>query len=568
MTTTMASDNDDADQALLILFAALTTSSADEASNNTASVIASLQEKLGGPSGVVAFLLQRLWMIPMDNKLDGHDAVTILSYLVESHPLEYMTITALSVRKVVERDFVFTGLIDENKIVSDALLLALAKLLVGPNSEDQVGIATDAHAALLVLCRWDNGHEYHSSIAKRVISTLDMVWNQLQLLVGGKQSSTSIMRIAALMIDICLLGGEEITLALANGILDKLLHIALDHPNDDPLLQFAALDQLERLTVSTNINAARANFLLGHDILRRGLLCMVGSPGDLSNDVINIEDDVWGEMDAINGIAAIRLLSEICRVGVMSSTVVDEGVWNKFQLLLRNFQRALHNFIPHGEVERLAYIHAVSSLVGSCAVVTTASDVTSTILNDVTLLHEWLSLRVSQPKLKSSVLCSLSQVMEPSLWQESSLLSQSSIASRPSDNFALQLCHALSQANYDRDSTELILTSAKSPFIEERLGAYDILKALVMRSVGLRLLLLYDDGTGSGSGYLDWLLNQDLEHTVEGKKAKYQIAESMISCNRDVIGGLLPTKVLRQLEEWIRRGPNFVTTATWEMATE
>jgi hypothetical protein len=379
------------------------------------------------------------------------------------------------------------------------------------------------------------------------------------------------MRIAALMIDICLLGGEEITLALANGILDKLLHMALDHPNDDPLLQFAALDQLERLTTSVNINAARANFLLGNDILRRGLLCMVGSPGDLSNDVINIEDDVWGEMDAINGIAAIRLLSEVCRVGVMSSTVVDEGIWNKFQLLLRNFQRALHNFIPHGEVERLAYIHAVSSLVGSCAVVTTVSDVTSTILNDTTLLHEWLSLRVSQPKLKSSVLCSLSQVMEPSLWQESSLLSQTSITSRPSDNIALQLCQALSQANYDRDSTELILTSAKSPFIEERLGAYDILKALVMRSVGLRLLLLYDDGTGNGgngSSYLDWLLNQDLEHTVEGKKAKYQIAESMISCNRDVIGGLLPTKVLRQLEEWIRRGPNFVTTATWEMATE
>jgi hypothetical protein len=564
-STTMASD-DDAEQALLILFAALTTSSADDASNNAASIRASLQEKLGGPVGVVAFLLQRLWMIPMNDKLDGNGALTILSYLVESHPLEYMAITASSVRKVIERDFVFTGIMDENKTVSDALLLALAKLLVGPNSEDQVGIATDAHAALLALCRWDNGHEYHCSIAKRVLSTIDMVWSQLQLLVGGKQSSTSIMRIVTLMIDICLLGGEEITLALSNGIMDKLLHMALDHPNDDPLLQFAALDQLERLTASVNVNAARADFLLGHDIIRRGLLCMVGSPGDLSNDV-NTEDGVWGEMDAINGVAAIRLLSEICRVGVMSSTAVNEGR-NKFQLLLRNFQRALHNFIPNGEVERLAYIHAVSSLVGSCAVVTTASDVTSTILNDTTLLHEWLSLRVSQPKLKSAVLCSLSQVMEPSLWQESSSLSQASITSRPGDNIVLQLCQALSQANYDRDSTELILTSAKSPFIEERLGAYDILKALVMRSVGLRLLLLYDDGTGNSSSYLDWLLNQDLEHTVEGKKAKYQIAESMISCNRDVIGGLLPTKELRQLEEWIRRGPNFVTTATWEMATE
>lgn len=32
------------------------------------------------------------------------------------------------------------------------------------------------------------------------------------------------------------------------------------------------------------------------------------------------------KMDAIHGVAAIRLLSEICCVGVMSSTVVDEGI--------------------------------------------------------------------------------------------------------------------------------------------------------------------------------------------------------------------------------------------------
>lgn len=77
---------------------------------------------------------------------------------------------------------------------------------------------------------------------------------------------------AALMIDICLLGREEINLALSNGILDKLLHMALDYPNDDPLLQFAALDQLKRLTTSVNINAARANFILGQVIPRVVLL--------------------------------------------------------------------------------------------------------------------------------------------------------------------------------------------------------------------------------------------------------------------------------------------------------
>lgn len=575
-TSSNLPSDDDAEKTLLPLPLLLSMIDAKAASSAVSDSIHKLHEQLDGPRGVVAYLLPRLWIPnsgPNESSaavLTGDNALSILSILVESLPTEYMAIIASAVRRDIERNFTVTGM-DEDKEVSEALLLALSKLLVGPNSDDQVGIATDAHASLLALCRWDMGQDHRVTIAKRVLSINDIQWSQLQQLGGKRQSSTSQMRISALTIDICLLGREETYLALSSGILDKLLRTALDYPNDDPLLQFSALDQLTLLTASESINAARADFVLGHDVLRRGLLCLVGGSGDLSNDPN--EDDEWGEMDPINGVAAIRILSEICLVGVMSPGSVSEGIWSKFQLLLRNFQRALHHFIPQGEVERLAYIHAVSSLIGSCASVTSsttilASEVTSTILNDTSLLHEWLSLysRVSQPKLKSTVLCSLSQVIEPSIWQKTAQ-SQSKIT-RPSDSIVLQLYQAFSHANYERDSTGLILASAKSPFVEERLGAYDILRALVMRSVGLRLLLLYDDGAGNGSSFLDWLLNRDLEHTTQGKLAKYQVAESMLSCNRDVVGGLLPAKALRQLEEWIRGGPNFVTTVAWEMATE
>ena len=571
------------EKALLTLFSSLSeakTSSSGIASSDADAAIRALHEKLDGPSGVVRYLLPRMWMPtvadhgrPHDSgAMWGDDALSILSLLVECRPAEYMAIAASAVRRDIERDFATDA--DGGKEASDALLLALSKLLVGPNSDDQVGVATDAHSSLLALCRWDRGQDHRGTIARRVLSTIDMLWSHLQQM--GKrekrESSTSQIRVAALMIDTCLLGGKEMSWALSSGI-DKLLHIALNHPNDDPLLQLSALDQLERLTVHHNVNAVRADFLLGHDLLRRGLLCLVGGRGDLSKDTN--DDDEWEDMDPINGGAALHLLTEICRVGVMSSASVSEGIWNKFQLLLRSFQRALHKFHPQGELERLSYIHAVSSLVGSCAAVASstslASDVANAILNDSTLLHEWLSLhsRVPQPKLKSTVLCSLSQVIEPSIWQDSLQL-QSINTTRPSDSLVLQLYQTFSHANHERDSTELILASAKSPFVEERLGAYDILRALVMRNVGLRLLLLYDDGTGKGSGssFLEWLLNQDLEYTVEGKKAKYEIAKSMLSCNGNVIGGLLTAKVLRQLEEWIRSGPNFVTTVQWEMATE
>ncbi len=110
----------------------------------------------------------------------------------------------------------------------------------------------------------------------------------------------------------------------------------------------------------------------------------------------------------------------------------------------------------------------------------------SAILNDLMLLHEWLLLhsRVPQPKLKSTVLCSLSQVMEPSIWQDSSHL-QSNNAMRPSDSIVFQLYQVFSHANHERDLTELILASAKLPFVGEQMGAYNILRALVMQNVGL-----------------------------------------------------------------------------------
>ncbi len=583
------------------------SSSSDASNNNRSVIVQSLHKQLDGANGVIHFLLPRILfqreVVFIDNNDDdddgssilyGDSALSLLSYLVESHPDEYMISTAASVRRIVEQTFAISPNNESNNKttvakVSDALLLSLSKLLIG-TSDNQVGIATDAHATLIVLCRWDaieNNH--HGSISKKVLRTLNTLWDHLQQVQDTHQQrlySTSQMRMAALLIELCLLGDDEMAMALSernnnNGggnrcIMDKLLYMALNHPNHDPLLQVSALDQLERLTSHEGITPVRAEFLLGHQVLRRGLLCLVGSPGSLSKDASNSEE--WEDADPINGGAAFRLLTEICRVGILSSaSIISEKTRTEFQVLLSNFQRALHYFHPHGELERLSYIHAVSSLVGSCAMAASCTpsssaemeSVTSAILNDTALLHDWLSLhsRVPQPRLKSTVLCSLSQVVEPSIWQ---VHSQSNNVLRPSDNIVLQLYQTFSHANQDRDATELLLASAKSPFVEERLGAYDMIRALVMRGVGVRLLLLYDDGTSNdgGGSFLEWLLNHELECTIEGKKAKYEIVHLMLSCNVDIIGGLLPQKTLHQLEAWDRSGPSFMVTVPWDMATE
>ena len=571
----MASTDDGVEEIILSLFSSLR----EVQTTSLAASIQSLEDKLDGPKGVIHFLLPRVWISTTDDaskKLYGDDALAILSHLVETRPKEYMAPTASAVRNDIEHNFnamVIETDEQSNKMVSDALILALSKLLIGPNSDNQVGIASDAQSALVLLCRYDMDQNHCDEIAKRVLSTADTLWYHLEQKEEKRASSISQMRIAALMVDICLLGGVQMSLASSIGIMDKLLHIGLDHPNDDPLLQISALDQLERLSIHDEkhpLSSPRVDFLLGNDILRRGLLCLVGCPGEAT-----VNDDEWDEPDPINGGAALRLLTEICKVGVLSSSSICDGSREKFQLLLSNFQRSLHKFHPQGELERLSYIYAISSLVGSCAMgassASSASDVAKTVLNDTILLHEWLSLhsRVSQPKLKATVLSSLSQVIEPSMWQDGSS-SESNDLSRPADSIVLQLYMELSRANNKTDSTELILASAKSPFVEERLGAYNILRALVMRGLVVRLLLLYDDGTGNGrcSSFLEWLLNQDTESISEGKKAKYEVAMALLDSNTDMLGGLISARELRQLEEWKRGGPNYSSTTTLEMATE
>jgi hypothetical protein len=173
----------------------------------------------------------------------------------------------------------------------------------------------------------------------------------------------------------------------------------------------------------------------------------------------------------------------------------------------------------------------------------------------------------------------MAQVMEPTLWQgeqdkiRSISIDTSNSDVRPNDAIVIQLFHAFSTANNREDSTELLLTSAKSPFVEVRLGAYSVLQALVMRGVCIRLLLLYNDGTSSGSGtcqssFLEWLLRKENESTSEGKQAKYQIVDALLSCNAGIIRGLIPEKALCELEVWKEKGPHYAKTIPWDMATE
>ncbi|KAK1745098.1 26S proteasome subunit S5B [Skeletonema marinoi] len=415
----------DVEEALSAFAAALNESSA---SSPDASI---LESKLSGPDGVVTALLPKLWL----PQSDPNNSLSILVHLVEAYPKKYMNVAASAIRRDIEHNF------DTTKMDTTA---------GRSNSDTQTGIATDAHAALLALCKWDN-HEYHkSNTCQTLFQHLATLWKYLQQQQKDKlrESSTAQMRIAALMIDVCLLGGKEVALALS----DDTGSIAA---ND-------SLDALEVLAVENKDYSMTRN-----DELHNGLLYLIGSSSE------NVE------FDPINGYAALRLLTEICRVGISSSTECTTK--NKFYSLLESLQGTGRSI-------------------------------------------------------------------------------------RPSDYISLSLYHAFGEANNQKDPTECLLASAKSPFVEERLGAYNVLRAMASRGCCVRMLLLYK-GEDGNSIFVEWLLNQDNEFTNEGRQAKYNIVQSLLADDNN-IEGLISTKAFREMQLWMKRGPAHITTfrGIWQLS--
>ena len=490
---------------------------------------------------LVSLLIHRVFG---DQEDDG--SLSVLTYLVERNPRRYLARTSRKIRDaVIGREFPFP-------FITDKLLWQLAKLIVGPDSDTQTSASLDARDALFHLCV-ETYREQSIQNTKQTLTNLKSLWtfllNQNDASARRKSSSSEI-RIASLMVDLCLLGGDVFALADCGGetsIMGKL--ITLGSSNEDPLLQASALDQLGRLAAFP-MTDQRASFLVGNKNLHDGLFVLIGME--------------CSDADPFNGEAALRLVTDICMVGIHVSASLDGDTNTKFTDLLRKLHRRLQNTHPCGEPERLSYVNAVSSLV-TASLTPGSSSEAEIIMKDSILISRWLSLQsLTQPKLKGATLSSMAQAIEPSMRLSNPVGGPSA---RPSDRMVMDLLQSFGKANDYRDPTELLLASARAPFIEERLGSLDVLRALSMRGASLRMMLTYDGGT-EGCTFVEWLMDKESEPTLEGKKAKYELVSSMLDCNSTIIGGVLPSAVVKELDEWKRGGPSHRRPISWEMATE
>mmetsp|Transcript_25152 Transcript_25152/g.41741 ORF Transcript_25152/g.41741 Transcript_25152/m.41741 type:complete len:194 (-) Transcript_25152:58-639(-) len=192
------------------------------------------------------------------------------------------------------------------------------------------------------------------------------------------------------------------------------------------------------------------------------------------------------------------------------------------------------------------------------------------VLQDIVLQQSWLSLAVAQPKLKAVILHSVATVIRHYDQNDNdnadTIMMETGDAANTNNNaqqqlLTMKLFSTLASCNNSSNPTELLLSMARSPLIEVRLGAYAILLAVAKGNGGGAQVLL------TTSGFYDFCITRDnkVETTKEGMEAKYNIVVAVLKSNAR---GLLADKIVKSLEQYVQQGPHYVKTLSWELATE
>jgi hypothetical protein len=60
-------------------------------------------------------------------------------------------------------------------------------------------------------------------------------------------------------------------------------------------------------------------------------------------------------------------------------------------------------------------------------------------------------------------------------------------------------------------------------------------------------------------------MEREAEKIKEGREAKYSVVDTIL---KGEVKGLLADDIVRKLDQYLKEGPHYVKTITWELATE
>lgn len=453
------------------------------------------------------------------SKITSQEAWTIVGFLVTSDSANYLK----PVSRAVKKEAVRLTTSEHPMIVSPECINVIASQLTG----DDVEVATNATDTMVACCR-KLGPEFADPALRAVTESWRNTLKQLS--TDRNRASTVCVRWATAVVEISSLDDSTMQSALACGAFDLLSALMTD--DSDPLLQMSVIDLIEKLASIKPMHHERARWLFT-DTVTKPLLQRAGG-------------DEEGEPDPILGGPALRVIAALCKLGHRDSSLLGSAEAE----LTVGFHRALHNFEASGELDRLAMVDAISSFASA------SPDALDLVLNDEVTREAWLSLSVAQPKLKSAILTSIAMVLDPSTEVDANGDSITTCSAPPND-IAMKLYASIGSTN-NTETTKLVLTMARSPLPEIRLGAYTLLSSVAKLGTGGQVLFTHP-------GFYEWLMDRERESTKEGREAKYAIVEAIVGSE---VKGLLSDAIVRKLEEYIKQGPHYHKPISWELAVE
>jgi hypothetical protein len=487
-------------------------------------------------------------------QLSSTSSLAVLTFLCTSAPQMYLKPASRAVRSCIESlqlepySSAGEGESENNNDVRVVVTPQVGDLIASELSSSDVEVSSNASASILMLCR-KFPHRLVDPCLRAVLSKWQQVLSctaqsQLQLL-DRNQASTISIRCAAAIVNIACLSESNMELATLLGCTDILIQLLTD--GSDPLVQMSIMDLLQQMASTYPMHGARVRWLFRQEVVVP-LIDMAGGGSSSSGEVGTVTVDLL-----LSG-PALKLLSSFFKAGQTDASLFGGLEGNTRNVLIPGFRKALHNFDSDGEVGRLAFVDAVSSFASA------SPDALEMTLDDPFLREKWLSLRsIAQPKLKSVILTSMAQVIDPPKLVDAHGDHVTIVGSVPSNALVMRLYQTLGSMN-SRNSTELLLVLAKTPIVELRLGVYELMRAVAKRGAGGAHQML-----SSTSQFYEFLVNRDTETVKECKEAKFRIIEAVLSSD---VKSLLADDIVANLEKMVKQGPFYVKSISWEMATE
>lgn len=502
-------DSDEIKKVLLELSRALSN-----AQSEAAEMLTKVLDEVSTPRLTMSLLSQSIFcttgeeaMIPMD--------LEVVAYLVTYNPDKYLKETSRAVRNAAELSSVMNT--SRPPVFTVEKSSKIVQVISSQIFSEDVEVSDNASKAMAAICR-----QFDAAVNPSVEAIMHC-WSLTS-------SPVVAIRCASTLIEIVVFHERAMNLAVSLGAMDKVLELMTN--DKDPLTQMVVIDLIETIATAKPIHVSCARWISTNQVLLP-LLEMSGGTD---------------EINPLLGGPALRVLSLIFS-NVISKHLVSENLdSNHFQ----GFKRALHNFDSSGESGRLAFIDAVSSLASA------SDDALTGVLDDPFLRNKWLSLKnVAQPKLKSAVLGSIARVIDPDSVEGSDSKQVESAYLSPSNALSLRLFNLFGSINA-QDPTDMLISLARSPIVETRLGSYVLLQAITKRDTILKTLL-------SNKDFFDFLIDRAVERTKEGKEAKHIIVKNVLNGQ---LHTMISEEAVKKLQDIAEQGPFFVQTLSWEMATE